>query len=77
MYSFPGNGIHQLKCNGIRGDPASQNLGKTLRPVESLPSGVQAIALPHCTLCASIPGKVHKTLCEAARKSTLFSCQSG
>lgn len=65
MYRFPENGI----VNELWAERVKTEGRQTLSCVERLPSGVQVIALPHCTLRASVPGKVHKTYVKPQEKA--------
>ena len=63
MYSFSENGVvNEREWNGTRTwkEPGHKRR-KALSCVQRSPSGVQVIALPHCTLRASVPGQAHYT----------------
>lgn len=63
MYGFSENGIvSKWQYKLYRNPGRSRSEHKALSCVERLPSGVQVIALPHCTLRASIPGKANYTM---------------
>lgn len=64
------------------GKDTVQNFGrsraeaKVLSCVERLPSGVQVIALPHCTSRASVPGKANDTE-KLQEKAPCLAAKSG
>lgn len=70
MYRFSENGVvNEWEWNWSKNvEGVGHNRRKALSCVQRSPSGVQVIALPHCTLRASVLGQAHYTTGSYKRK---------